>query len=149
MFQGVKGVLSRLWLTLSPQPVGIGVVLCCRNDDIDCGAAMAEVVTVPERKAREAARRRTAASVVMAELKTYAVEHGGRFLVFGSVAEDRMSFQSDFDVVVDFPADRENDAIDFVEDLCRAQDLPADVHPKSLASDRFLARIAGHAVSLP
>jgi hypothetical protein len=65
------------------------------------------------------------------------------------VAEDRMSFDSDFDVVVDFPADRENAAIEFVEDLCRAKNLPADVHLKSMVSERFLARIAGHAVVLP
>jgi hypothetical protein len=44
------------------------------------------VVTVSERKARRAALRRSAAARVMNELKTYAAAHGGRFLVFGSVA---------------------------------------------------------------
>jgi predicted nucleotidyltransferase len=113
------------------------------------GAAMIEVVTIPQRRAREAARRRAAADLVIAELKAFALSRGGRFVVFGSVAEDRMSFDSDFDVVVDFPPGRENEAIEFVEDLCRREDLPADVHLRSLASERFLTRIADHAVTLP
>jgi len=112
-------------------------------------ATMTEIVTVPQRKAREIARRRAAADAIMAELKAFAASHGGRYMVFGSVAENRMSFESDFDVVVDFPLDLENAAVEFVEDLCRRLDLPADVHLKSLASARFLGRIADHAVTLP
>jgi predicted nucleotidyltransferase len=111
--------------------------------------AMKEVVTVPQRKARETARRRAAADRAIAELKAFAAGDGGRFMVSGSVAENRMSFDSDFDVVVDFPLERENAAVEFVEDLCRRLNLPADVHLKSLASARFLARIADHAVTLP
>jgi predicted nucleotidyltransferase len=64
------------------------------------GDVMTEVVTLPERKARETARRRAAADVIMPELKAFAERHRGRYLVFGSVAERRMSFDSDFDVVV-------------------------------------------------
>lgn len=85
----------------------------------------------------------------MAALRDFALRRGGRFVVFGSVAEDRMSFESDFDVLVDFPPEVETAAVEFVEDLCRAHNLPADIHLKSLASERFLARITDHAVSLP
>jgi predicted nucleotidyltransferase len=113
------------------------------------GDVMTEVVTVPERKARETARRRAAADIVMAELKAFAARHRGQFVVFGSVAEGRMSFDSDFDVVVDFPPERENAAVEFAEDICRRENLPSDVHVKSLAGERFLARIAKHAVNLP
>jgi predicted nucleotidyltransferase len=60
------------------------------------------VVTVSERKARRAALKRSAVARVMDELKTYAAAHGGRFLVFGSVATGKVKFDSDFDVVVDF-----------------------------------------------
>jgi predicted nucleotidyltransferase len=110
---------------------------------------MTRVVTVTERKDREAARRRAAADLVMSELKAFGTERGGRFLVFGSAAEDRMKFDSDFDVVVDFPADREAEALDFVEDACRRQNLPSDIHLMSQASDGFLDRIRGHMVQLP
>lgn len=50
---------------------------------------MSSIVIVAERKAREAARRRAAASLVMAELRTFAVERGGRFLIFGSASKTK------------------------------------------------------------
>ena len=59
-----------------------------------------------------------------------------------------MSSESDLDVVVDFPSDREGEAVDFVEDLARIHDLPVDYYLRSLASERFLARIANEAVTL-
>jgi predicted nucleotidyltransferase len=108
---------------------------------------MSDVVTVSERKARETLRRRSAAASVMSELREFGHARGGKFIVFGSAAEDRMKFDSDFDVVVDFPS--ETEAVDFVEDLCRKHDLPADVHLKSVSSERFLSRIRDHMIVLP
>lgn len=107
------------------------------------------IVTVAERKAREAARRRAAASLIMAELKTFAVERGGRFLIFGSAAEDKMKFDSDLDVVIDFPAELEAEALDFVEDACRRQNLPVEIFLKSRSSSRFLNRIRDHMMQVP
>jgi predicted nucleotidyltransferase len=106
------------------------------------------VVTVSERKARRAALRRAAAARVMNELKTYAAAHGGRFLVFGSVATGKVKFDSDFDVVVDFPDGMETPAISFVEDACAANSLPCDVFSKTTSSEAFLARIRPLAVIL-
>lgn len=60
-----------------------------------------------------------------------------------------MSFDSDFDVIVDVPREHELAAVELAEDLCRRQELPADIHLRSQASARLLARIAGHAVTLP
>jgi predicted nucleotidyltransferase len=110
---------------------------------------MVEVVTISERKARETARRRAAADRVMAELKAFAERYGGRFIVFGSVAQQRLSFDSDFDVIIDVPREHEMAAVELVEDLCRSHDLPADIHLRSQTSDGLLARIADHAVTLP
>jgi predicted nucleotidyltransferase len=104
---------------------------------------MPEVVTVRERKAREAARD------VMDEAREFAAVRGGRFYVFGSVAEDRMKYDSDFDVVVDFPLAAETEAAEFVEEACRRRDLPSDVRLKSRASERFLDRIRHCMVALP
>ena len=70
---------------------------------IDRETRTPEIVTVPERKAREAARRRAAARDVMTEAREFATVRGGRFYVFGSVAEDRIKYDSDFDVVCGFP----------------------------------------------
>ena len=109
---------------------------------------MDEVVTIAERDAREAARRRSAADAIIAQLKAFAISSGGRFLVFGSAAVDAMSSDSDLDVVIDFPSDRESEAVELVEDLSRAHDLPVDYYLRSLASERFLARIANEAVTL-
>ncbi|MDB5608541.1 MAG: hypothetical protein JWP25_5441 [Bradyrhizobium sp.] len=84
---------------------------------------MSEIVTVPERKAREAARRRAAACDIMTEAKEFAAVRGGRFYVFGSVAEDRIKYDSYFDVVVDFP--RPHDRIAMSDS--RWSDVEADV----------------------
>lgn len=110
---------------------------------------MSEVVTVPQRKAREAARRRRAADTILAEMTTFGLFHGGRFLVFGSVAEGRMSFDSDLDVVVDFPAGGETEAVEFVEEACRRHGLPHDIHVKSTCSREFLDRIRDHVLVRP
>jgi predicted nucleotidyltransferase len=110
---------------------------------------MTRIVTVAERKDREAARRRAAADAVMSDLRAFGAARGGRFLVFGSAAKDRMDFDSDLDVVIDFPIDDEIEAIDFVESTCRKRDLPADVHIKSRSSDRFIEAIRKEAIQLP
>ena len=110
---------------------------------------MPRIVTVAERKSRETARRRAAVDLVMSEMRTFGAARGGRFLIFGSAAEDRMKFDSDLDVVVDFPADMESEAVEFVEDACRKQGLPADIHLKSRSSSRFLDRIRSHMVQVP
>jgi predicted nucleotidyltransferase len=110
---------------------------------------MPEIVTVSERKARETARRRAAALAVMAEAREFASVHGGRFHVFGSAAEDRMKYDSDFDVVVDFPLPTEMEAAEFVEEACRRRNIPSDIHLRSRASARFLDRIRDSMVSLP
>ena len=75
------------------------------------------VVTISEQRLREAERRRVAARTIMSDLKEYARARGGRFLVFG------LRYDSDFDVVVDFPADMEASAIDHVE-------FPSLTYPK-------------------
>lgn len=110
---------------------------------------MPEIVTVPERKAREAARRQAAAQDVMAEAREFAQTHGGRFYVFGSVAAGRIKYDSDFDVVVDFPLEIEAEAAEFIEEACQRHRLPSDVYLKSRASRRFLDRISKQLVSLP
>ncbi len=63
---------------------------------------MRRIVTLPERKAAEAARRRAAVEAVLPELEAYARAHGGRFLLYGSAARGTMKHNSDVDLLLDF-----------------------------------------------
>jgi len=110
---------------------------------------MPQVVTIAERKAREAARRRAAVADVILDLRRYGAEHGGRFLVFGSAAEGRIGADSDLDVVVDFPAGAEMLAVEHVEEICKKCRIPVDVLAKSATKAAFLDRISPRTLVIP
>jgi len=97
--------------------------------------------TLAERKAAEAARRKHAADEAVRELRRYAREHGGRFIVFGSYVTDTMRFDSDVDVLVDFPMDRTADAWRFVEDVCARHAVPLDIHDARTTKAAFVERV--------
>lgn len=100
-------------------------------------------VTLPERKAREAARRATAARAVIERLRAYvaATGHRGRFIVFGSVAADAVRFSSDLDVLIDFPTDLERAAWIAVEAACREWDIREDIHSTATTKPDFVELI--------
>lgn len=98
------------------------------------------VVTISERKRREAARRSEAAARIASRLLEYAKAEGGRFLLFGSAARGTMRYSSDFDVLVDFPLDREPEAFRYLEELCDAEGLDLDALSLRTMSERFLER---------
>lgn len=52
-----------------------------------------------------------------------------------------MKFDSDIDVLVDFPEDQMLDAMNAAEDFCEAEGLPCDVLPFETRSKSFLDRI--------
>jgi hypothetical protein len=54
----------------------------------------------------------------------------------------QLRYDSDLDVVVDFPTDIEASAADHVETLCQLHCIPADVHARSFMSAKLLARIS-------
>lgn len=100
------------------------------------------IVTLEERKAREARRRRAAAEAVMAALASHArASGGGRFIVFGSAASGAMRHDSDFDVIVDFPPEGEAAAWAAVEEACRAHALAADIKAASTTAPAFLEKV--------
>ncbi|WP_349940386.1 nucleotidyltransferase domain-containing protein [Fulvimarina sp. MAC8] len=98
------------------------------------------LVTVTERKEREASRRRASAERILTALAEYGRCHNGRYIVFGSAASGEMTYHSDFDVIVDFPPEVESNAILFVEDLCYSEKLPVDAFHLSELSEAFMAR---------
>ena len=82
------------------------------------------------------------------DLLQYAVEHGGAFLIYGSAARSDMRFDSDVDILVDFPPSAEPAAWRFAEDACYRHGLVPDVRPKSLCADRFIHHISQGALEI-
>ncbi len=107
-----------------------------------------KIVTVEERKKREAERRRAAVEEIIHALSEFAKEHGGKFLVFGSAARGTIGCDSDLDVVVDFPANIESAACSCVEMLCAKYGIRVDLFSKQTASQKFVNRISAEAMVL-
>ena len=99
------------------------------------------IVTVPERKAQAIARLKTAFALTRAALATYAAERGGHFVIFGSFARDDIRPGSDIDLIVDFPAEKERNAHDDAEAICRENGLVPDVHLRSETSEALMRRV--------
>jgi predicted nucleotidyltransferase len=100
------------------------------------------IVTLKERKAAEVARRRSAVVELRDALAAYAREHGGRYLLFGSAARGEMRYDSDVDILVDFPADALDEAWNFAERACWDRKLEPDILPFAWCKGRFRDRIA-------
>lgn len=99
------------------------------------------IVTIKERKENEARRRRTAIERVERLLAAYAQAHGGTFMVFGSVARNEVRYDSDFDVVADFPRSQIRGAVDYAESICAEHRLKPDVHSIAEVSPDFIDRV--------
>lgn len=99
------------------------------------------IVTVSERKKLKEGRMRSEIERVKEALASYAARHGGRFVVFGSVARDEMQYDSDLDLFVDFPAAAERQARDYAESVCVDHGVKPDLHLASEASAALLDRV--------
>ena len=75
------------------------------------------------------------------DLGQYGTEHGGAFLIYGSAARGDMRFDSDVDILVDFPQSAEPAAWRFAEDACYKHGLVPDVRPKRIYADQFINHI--------
>ena len=102
---------------------------------------MDQIVTLTERKAAAAERKRQAVDDLRSALTAYAREHGGRFLLFGSAARGDMRYHSDVDILVDFPQPITPAAWNFTERACWDRGLEPDVMPMSWCKADFLAHI--------
>jgi predicted nucleotidyltransferase len=96
------------------------------------------VLTLPERKRREAERRTRAAAAICDALADFGRREGGRFLVFGSAAAGTLHARSDLDVIVDVPREGESRAQAFVEDLAQVHGMPLDLHVLGSLTAGFL-----------
>ena len=107
-----------------------------------------EFPTLAERKAARVAFLHEAVAALRNRLREYARSHGGRFLLYGSAARGDLRFDSDIDMLIDFPEDRLSDAWRFAEDRCRELDLKADLCPLAWCRDDFVEHIHKRAVAL-
>src|ERR1700712_3873352 len=89
------------------------------------------IVTVAERKEREASRRAQAAAAVVEAMRSYVQEHDGRFTVFGSFVTGSMRHDSDLDILIDFDASKRMAAWEFLEDLSSRYGLELDLFDRS------------------
>ena len=79
---------------------------------------------------------------VKMDLASYAAEHSGRFVLFGSAARGETRHDSDLDILVDFPAEAERDAGDHAERLCIEHGIKSDLHLASEALPELLDRVS-------
>lgn len=101
---------------------------------------MAEYITLRERKEATVAAIKRGVEELVPVLAAYAHEHGGRFVLFGSAARGETRYDSDVDILVDFPLNAELDAWLFAESQCFARDLRPDIHIRAWRTERFIER---------
>lgn len=93
------------------------------------------ILTIPQRQAHAAETRRRAIADVCAELAAAAPTLGGRFLLFGSAATGAIRWNSDIDLLLDFPDHPSTTAAwTAAEQACRRHDLPCDIIPLAWCS---------------
>ncbi|GJD57710.1 nucleotidyltransferase domain-containing protein [Methylobacterium dankookense] len=97
--------------------------------------------TLRDRKRDEARRRTEAVAVLSERLRRHAREAGGRYLLYGSAGRGAMRFDSDVDLLVDFPAEAEAAAWRFAEAACAAEGIAADIRPIAWCTEPFRAQI--------
>ncbi len=105
------------------------------------GLSSPGVTTLAERKHNEASRRKRAADAAVRELRDHARARGGRYVLFGSYVTGRMRFDSDLDVMIDFPADRTAEAWLFAEEVGARNAVPLDLHDAGTTSAAFRERV--------
>lgn len=102
---------------------------------------MQRIITLTERKTAAAARRAAAVEAIVPVLSAYARDHGGRFLLFGSAARGQMKFDSDVDLLMDFPPETLDEAWKFAETACWDRNLKPDLIPYRWCKKAFLEHV--------
>lgn len=100
------------------------------------------MITVGERKARRLNDLRLAVSAIQEDLRDYARSHGGRFVIFGSFARGEARFDSDLDIMVDFPTIAERAAWFYAERSCIDRGVKPDIHLATESGDDLMARVS-------
>lgn len=107
------------------------------------------VATLQSRKMAETSRRKNAAAGIIDKLRAYALREGGRYIVFGSSTSGEMRYDSDIDVLVDFPPEKAAAAVVYVEDVCAEHAIPADILDVATTKETFVQRARASGLCLP
>ncbi len=108
------------------------------------------VRTLAERRAAEAAAKVAAVHELRRTLGERAQEIGGRYVLYGSAARGELRWNSDVDLLLDFPdGDATTAAWGFAEDECARLGLDYDIRPLAWCEPRFLDHVLPGARSLP
>ena len=92
---------------------------------------------------------RLALQALRARLAEYGGRHNGRFVLYGSAARGDLKYDSDIDLLLDFPQTVEADAWRYAEEVCWSLGLEPDIRPASWCRPEFRDRVAQEAVWLP
>lgn len=104
------------------------------------------IVTITERWDAATAIRRAAIAAVCAELAGEGRALGGSYLVFGSAARDEVDYDSDLDVLLDFPSEETRRlALAAAERACARHDVSCDAIALAHCSPDFLQHVMKHA----
>jgi predicted nucleotidyltransferase len=109
---------------------------------------MGPYLTLRERHERKLAAFREGVEALKPLLASYAREHGGRFILFGSAARGTMHDQSDVDIIADFPDRGSTAACNFADERCFALGLTPDSRPIDWTSEKVVARALEEGVVL-
>lgn len=107
------------------------------------------IVTLAERKAAQVAAIEAALVELRATLSAYGRDHGGSFVLYGSAARGELRFDSDVDLLIDFPDEARSAAWTFAEQECARLGIEGDIRPRAACSARFLDHILPDAQILP
>jgi predicted nucleotidyltransferase len=110
---------------------------------------MAEYATLHKSSGGKVDRLETAVAELKSALAAYAREHGGRFILYGSAARREMRADSDVDIMLDFPHERESKAHSFAEEECRRLGLKCDVLSLGWTRARVRERLKKEGLYLP
>lgn len=97
--------------------------------------------TIEARKRDESVRRNALADVLSDRLGPYAREKGGRYILYGSLARREARFDSDVDLLLDFPPEAEGEAWRQAECLCAELGIEHDIKPVGWCDPQFVAKI--------
>src|SRR5208282_1507507 len=97
--------------------------------------------SIESRKGAEAARRGGIADILADRLSLFARDRGGRFILYGSLARGEARYDSDVDLLIDFPRECEAAAWRIAEDLCSELGVDLDIKPVAWCAPDFVAKV--------
>jgi predicted nucleotidyltransferase len=97
--------------------------------------------SIETRKRDESMRRNGLADILADRLLPYARERGGRYVLYGSLARKQARYDSDADLLVDFPSEFESEAWRMAEELCAELRIEHDIKPIAWCDTSFVGRI--------